>query len=57
MIKIKIQKVLVQLENYWKIWPNVFIFEKRSWLHYSGLTQKSDEPLKSYIVQNNKEFL
>jgi dynactin complex subunit len=56
--KIKIQKVLKNLENYLKkFYPPMFIFQILSWLHYQCLTQKSDEPLKKFLVQKNIGFL
>jgi hypothetical protein len=56
--KIKIQKVLKNLENYLKkFFPSTFIFQILSWLRYRCLTQKSDEPLKKFLVQNNIGFL
>ena len=56
--KIKIQKVLKNLENYLeKFYPSAFIFQILSWLRYQCFTQKSDEPLKKFLVQNNIGFL
>ncbi len=56
--KLKIQKVLKNLENYLeKFYPRTFIFQILSWLRYRCLTQKSDEPLKKFLVQNNIGFL
>ena len=56
--KIKIQKVLKNLENYLeKFCPSAFIFQIILWLRYQCLTQKSDEPLKKFLVQNNIGFL
>jgi hypothetical protein len=56
--KIKIQKVLKNLENYLKkYYPHMFIFRILSWLYYQCLTQKSDEPLKKFLVQKNIGFL
>ncbi len=52
--KIKIQKVLKNLENYLqKFLPHTFIFQVLSMLRYQCLTQKSDEPLKKFLVKNN----
>ena len=56
--KIKIQKVLKNLENYLeKFYPSTFIFQIVSWLRYQCFTQKSDKPLKKFLVQNNIGFL
>jgi hypothetical protein len=56
--KIKIQKVLKNLENYLqKFYPHMFIFRVLSWLNYQCLTQKSDDPLKKFLVKNNMGFL
>lgn len=56
--KIKIQKVLKNLENYLeKFYHRAFIFQILSWLHYQCLTKKSKEPLKKFLVQNNIGFL
>ncbi len=56
--KIKKQKVLKNLENYLKkFYPQMFSFQILSWLHYQCLTQKSDEPLKKFLVQKNIGFL
>ena len=52
--KIKIQKVLKFLENYLeKFCPTSYVFQIISWLRYRCLREKSDEPLKKYLVQNN----
>ena len=56
--KIKIQKVLKNLENYLeKFCHSTVIFQIVSWLLYQCLTQKSDKPLKKFLVQNNIGFL
>lgn len=56
--KIKIQKILKNLENYLeKFYPRVFIFQILSWLRYQCLTKKSEEPLKRFLVQKNIGFL
>lgn len=56
--KIKIQKVLKFLENYLeKFYPISYVFHIISWLHYRCLREKSDEPLKKYLVQNNMGHL
>ena len=56
--KIKIQKILKNLENYLeKFYTRAFIFQIISWLRYQCFTQKSDEPLKKFLVQNNIGFL
>ncbi|HEX2408832.1 MAG TPA: hypothetical protein VHJ38_16645 [Nitrososphaeraceae archaeon] len=50
--KIRIQKVLKILEDYLeKLYPRWFIFQVLSWLHYQCRIQKSDEPLKKFLVQ------
>jgi hypothetical protein len=52
--KIKIQNVLKNLKNYLeKFYPRAYIFQILSWLRYQCLTQKSDKPLKKFLVQNN----
>jgi hypothetical protein len=56
--KIKIQKVLKNLKNYLeKFYPRAYIVQILSWLRYQCLTQKSDKPLKKFLVQNNIVFL
>ena len=56
--KIKIQKILKNLENYLeKFCPRPFIFQILSWLRYQCLSQKSDQPLKKFLVRNNLGFL
>ena len=56
--KIKMQKVLKNLKNYLeKFYPSAYIFQILSWLRFQCLTQKSDKPLKKFLVQNNIVFL
>lgn len=56
--KIKIQTGLKNLENYLeKFLPIPFIFQILSWLRYQCLTQRSYDPLKKFLVQNNIGFL
>ena len=50
--KIKIQKVLKNLENYLeKFYHRTFIFQILSWLRYQCFTQKSDKPLKNFLFK------
>lgn len=56
--KIKIQKGLKILENHLeKICKPVYIFRIIKLLNYRCLSEKSDEPLKKYLVQNNIGYL
>ena len=56
--KIKIQKILKNLENYLeKFYTRAFIFQIILWLRHQCFTQKSDEPLKKFLVQKNIGFL
>jgi hypothetical protein len=50
--KIKIQKVLKNLENYLeKFSHRAFIFQILSWLRYQCFTQKSDKQLKNFLFK------
>jgi|GEM_PF-2475003 len=52
--KIKIQKVLKSVENYLeRFCPKSTVFPIISYLRYRCLREKSDEPLKKYLVKNN----
>ena len=56
--KMKIQKILKLLENYLeKFYPTSYVFPIIAWLRYRCLREKSDEPLKKYLVQNNMGHL
>ena len=56
--KIKIQKVLKVVENYLeRIYPKYNVFLIISRLHYRCLREKSDEPLKKFLVKNNMGHL
>lgn len=56
--KIKIQKVLKIVENYLEsLYPKSNVFLIISWLRYRCLREKSDEPLKKYLVKNNMGHL
>jgi hypothetical protein len=56
--KIRIQKVLKFVENYLeKFYPTSYVVPIISRLHYRCLREKSEEPLKKYLVQNNMGHL
>ena len=56
--KIKIQKVLKVVENYLeRIYPKYYVFLIISRLRHRCLREKSDEPLKKYLVKNNMGHL
>lgn len=56
--KLRIQKILKNLQNNLeKFYPVAFIFRLISWLHYQCITQKSDQPLKKFLIRNNVGFL
>lgn len=56
--KIKIQKVLKSVENYLeRLYPKSTVFQIISWLSYRCLREKSDEPLKNYLVKINMGHL
>lgn len=56
--RIKIQKVLKILENTLvKIYPTAYVVWIISWLHYRCLSEKSDEPIKKFLVRNNMGYL
>lgn len=56
--RIKIQKVLKILKNTLeKIYSTTYVVCTISWLHYRCLSEKSDEPIKKFLVQNNMGYL
>lgn len=56
--KIKIQKVLKFVENYLeRLYPKTTVFQIISRLRYRCLREKSDEPLKKFLVRNNMGHL
>jgi hypothetical protein len=55
---LKIQKTLKNLENYLEnIYPSDYIVRVIAWLRYSCRTDRSEEPLKKFLLQNHLGYL